>query len=150
MTTDNLYREVILQELATPKNYGFLSHPTHQFSQENLSCGDSISVQLELSSALDDAKNQNETFSNSQLTNQEDLKVIKKVAWQGAGCAVSQATMSLLSEFVMHKTVSEVQKISNNDLLSLLGVTKINLGREKCLRLGLIAIQKAVKSKGKV
>lgn len=118
----DLYREIILHEAAHPQKKGLLANPTHQQDETNASCGDKVTVQLIL-------KNDR----------------IDQIAWQGAGCAISQASMSLVAAFVEGKTTEEVEKISKNDLLDLLGLEEITPGREKCMLLGLRAVQVALK-----
>lgn len=118
----DLYREIILHEAAHPQKKGSLANPTHQQDETNASCGDKVTV---------------------QLTVKDDR--IAQVAWQGAGCAISQASMSLIAAFVEGKTTEEVEKIATHDVLDLLGLEEITPGREKCMLLGLRAIQVALK-----
>lgn len=134
MHTNDLYREVILQEAAQPQNVGSLPNPTHQHSETNASCGDQVTIQLEIEDSKDAAA--------------ADLAIVKNMAWQGNGCAISQASMSLVSEVVIGKSVLEVQELTEKTLLELLGLKEINPGREKCMMLGLKAVQRALK-KGK-
>ena len=125
---NDLYREVILQEVAEPQNVGKLAHPTHERAETNASCGDQVTVQLEVTS----------------VSNGEESAVIKNMAWQGNGCAISQASMSLLSEVVIGKSVTEVKSLTDKTVLNLLGLEEINPGREKCMMLGLKAVQRAL------
>ena len=118
----DLYREVILEEVANPQNQGRIDDATHAHQEQNASCGDSASVEV--------------TVENG---------VITKIGWQGTGCAISMAGVSLLTEEVKNKTVLEVQKMGETDMLKLLGLTEINPGRRKCLMLGLKLVQQAIK-----
>ncbi len=118
----DLYREIILHEAAHPQKKGSLAHFTHEQDETNASCGDKVTVQL--------------TLENDRIA---------QIAWQGSGCAISQASMSLLAAFVEGKTLEEVEKISKNDVLDLLGLEEITPGREKCMLLGLRALQVALK-----
>lgn len=124
---NDLYREVILQEAAEPQNVGSLPSATHEHSATNASCGDEVTVQLEVT----------------------DSETIKNMAWQGNGCAISQASMSLLSEVVIGKSVDDVKNLTDKALLELLGLKEINPGREKCMMLGLKAVQRALELGGK-
>jgi nitrogen fixation protein NifU and related proteins len=124
---NDLYREVILQEAAEPQNVGSLPNATHEHSETNASCGDEVTVQLEV----------------------DDSAILKNMAWQGNGCAISQASMSLLSEVVIGKSVDDVKNLTDKALLELLGLKEINPGREKCMMLGLKAVQRALELGGK-
>lgn len=117
----DLYREVILEEVANPQNKGNLVHATHKHQEQNASCGDSASVDVKVEDG-----------------------VIVDIAWQGTGCAISQAGISLLSEEVKGKSVAAVNKLGEPDMLALMGLTEINPGRRKCLLLGLKLIQEAI------
>jgi nitrogen fixation NifU-like protein len=135
MNANELYREIILEEAAEPQNVGSLPNATHEHSETNASCGDQVTVQLELKRS-DNAVNAGSA-------------IIKNIAWQGNGCAISQASMSLLSEVVIGKSVSQVSELTAKTVLDLLGLEEINPGREKCMMLGLKAVQKALKSEKK-
>jgi L-threonylcarbamoyladenylate synthase len=91
----------------------------------NVGCGDQFQVQLKMD---------------------ENNKKIKEVMWQGHGCAISTASMSVLSDEIQGKTADQVRKITQQDLLDWLGLEEINLGREKCLLLGLRAVLTALDS----
>lgn len=130
---NDLYRELILEAAAHPQNVGELAHPTHEHTETNASCGDVVSVQIE-AGVLDE----NHTTTGSTI--------ISKIAWKGEGCAISQASMSLLSETLAGKTLDEVLHLSAQDVLELLGLEEINPGREKCLLVGLQAVKKALQT----
>jgi len=118
----DLYREIILHEAAHPQKKGSLTNPTHEQDETNASCGDKVTVQL--------------TLKDDRIT---------QIAWQGAGCAISQASMSLISAFVEGKTKNEVEKLAKIDVLELLGLEEITPGREKCMMLGLKAVHTSLK-----
>lgn len=122
---DDLYRQAILEAYNDPQNQGELAHAHCHASGGNASCGDTISVQILLS---------------------EDKQSIADLKWLGQGCAISQATMSLLSDEIVAQemAISDVQKLDQTYLLDIVGLDEINPGREKCLNLGLQTIQKAV------
>jgi len=121
-----MYTEDLLEESRSPANYGHLSNPTVTVSEKNSSCGDEIVVDV-----LIKEKN------NQQLLS--DLK------WQGSGCAISQASMSLLSQHIIGKSISEINQLQQSDLESFLGLEQpISYGRIKCLTLGLQAVKKSI------
>lgn len=117
----DLYQEIILDHYKNPRNVGTLSNHQHIFScsEANVGCGDEFVVTLQL-----DEVNQK----------------VMDIKWQGQGCAISTAAMSLLSEHVKGKVQSEVEAINQQTLLELLGLDEITPAREKCLMLGLRAI----------
>ncbi|MCA9369933.1 MAG: iron-sulfur cluster assembly scaffold protein [Pseudomonadales bacterium] len=119
----DLYQEILLSELKHPQNHGELPHFTHSSSGANASCGDQLSVQLLIT----------------------DAGVIENIAWRGAGCAISQATMSLLSEHIKGATTSQVQALTDETLSELTGITQIAITRKKCLMLGLVTLREALK-----
>lgn len=121
----DLYKEVILEAAAEPANQGHLDHPDASQTELNASCGDTISVELKFG------------------TNQAGQKTIQDIKWTGQGCAISQASMSFVSDAVIGKTVKELQMWQLEHVLDLLGFESISYGREKCAMLGLKAIQHA-------
>lgn len=118
----DLYQAILLEELKKPQNKGDLVDANVTFNASNASCGDDMTVYLKIHDAT--------------LT---DLK------WQGKGCAISQATMSLLSAEIIGKRQDEISAIQQRDLEQLIGIEEISLGRVKCLMLGLRAVQQALR-----
>lgn len=119
----DLYQEIIIEEYRHPHNKGEMIDADVQHRERNSSCGDEVTVFLKF-----DAEER-----------------ISEVLWSGDGCAISISGMSLLSEFVKHKTTSEVLGLKKSDVEELLGIEEIAYGREKCLVLGLTAVQHAIK-----
>ena len=117
----DLYQQVLLEELSHPQNKGELADADVMFHAVNASCGDDMTVYLKLNNGM-----------------------VEKVSWIGAGCAISQATMSLLSSELMGKTIVEVENIQQHDLEQLIGIEEISVGRIKCLMLGLNAVNGAL------
>jgi len=115
---NDLYHDVILDELDNPQNVGELTDATHQAATRNASCGDVIKVELILS----------------------DDQTIEQIKWQGEGCAISQAAMSLLSEEVKGYSTKQLQELNLESLQKLMGLSTISQGRIKCLELGLKAL----------
>lgn len=123
MTADTLYTTDLLEEYREPQNKTILPDADVVQAQFNASCGDDVTVYVKLNG---------------------DKTHIEKVTWQGSGCVISQVTLSKLSAFVVGKEVSAVLQLKQADLLNLLGMSEISYGREKCLQLGLVALQRAV------
>ena len=84
----DLYQEIILDHYKKPRNAGRLEEPTCSASGDNPLCGDKLSMTLKTKGDL-----------------LEDLR------WQGAGCAISTASASLMSEAVKGKSKSEIQAL---------------------------------------
>jgi nitrogen fixation protein NifU and related proteins len=84
----DLYQEVILDHNRRPRNFGPLPSANHQAEGYNPLCGDKVTVFLDL---------------------QDDR--IQDVAFQGAGCAISTASASLMTEALKGKTVEEAREI---------------------------------------
>ena len=121
----DLYQETIIEEFKYPRNKGTLAGADQVLHGENASCGDELTVYLKM---------------NPQGR-------IEQLLWEGNGCAISQAAMSLLSNYILQNKLSlpEIQQLNEKTLLDLLGLDEINPGREKCLMIALKTIQKAVK-----
>jgi len=117
----DLYREQILDLHNNPHNKGVLSGAL-QATEHNALCGDSITLYVVV--------NENDTIVES--------------SFDGTGCAVSQASASLLTDYIKGKTVEDVCALTQNDMERMLGVS-LNVVRMRCAVLSLNAAQKAVK-----
>ena len=110
----DMYRQQILDHYKNPRNYGDLDEPTFTHVGENPMCGDTIEMDV----VLDDPEKG------------EDA-VIEQVAFQGDGCAISQASASMLSEELRGTTVAELEAMDTDDVTEMLGVD-ISPMRVKC------------------
>jgi NifU-like protein involved in Fe-S cluster formation len=128
--SQDLYQEIILEECKHPKNFGSLSDADLTLEEHNASCGDKVTVFMKLKKA--DGKNQ-----------VIDLK------WNGEGCAISMSAMSVLSSKILKEkmTIEQLQQLQQTDMEALLGLEEITIGREKCLLIGLHAVQHATTAK---
>jgi nitrogen fixation NifU-like protein len=70
--------------------------------------------------------------------------IIKKVKFTGSGCAISQASASILTEYLTGKSAMETKNLSREDLLRILGV-ELSLTREKCALLALDTFKKSLR-----
>lgn len=118
----SLYQAIILDHAKNPRNRGFLPGASHQAEAENPTCGDRLSTGIVVENG-----------------------VIRDIRFDGAGCAISQAGASLLSEAVKGKTADEALSLERDDLLALLGVT-LTPNRLKCALLSLETLKKALLS----
>ena len=117
---DQLYREYILEHYKHPHNHGSLAHSDMEAHDLNPLCGDELTFQLALG---DDGK-------------------VKDVAFDGHGCAISQASASMLSDELRGLTPEELIKLDHNTVLELLGID-ISATRMKCAMLSLKVVKAA-------
>ena len=117
---DQLYREYILEHYKHPHNHGSLEHPDMQAHDLNPLCGDELTFQLSLD---------------------PDGRV-KEVAFDGHGCAISQASASMLSDELKGLTTEELLKLDRETVLDLLGID-ISATRMKCAMLSLKVVKAA-------
>lgn len=116
----DIFAENILDHYRHPRSKGDLASPTVMHAENNPSCGDTITLHL--------------TIKNDRIT---------EVAWQGEGCAISQAGMSLLSEELSGKKLSEMDLLSPQTMRDLLGVA-VSTRRLKCALLPLHTLKNAL------
>lgn len=118
----DMYRQQILDHYRNPRNYGELEEPTYTHIGENTSCGDEITIDVEL----------------------DDDDVIRDVRFRGEGCAISQAAASLLTDEVKGLTLDELYELDRDDVLDLLGV-EVTPMRIKCAVLAEKVLQDGAK-----
>ncbi len=121
---ENLYMENILDHYKHPHNAGRLEDASMRARELNPSCGDTIELFLRM-----DAHGK-----------------IEKVAFDGKGCAVSQASVSMLTDALKGKTLEEAEKISEVDILKMLGID-VGPMRMKCAMLSLRTLKTALNEK---
>jgi len=100
----SIYTEIILDYYRHPRNKGQLENPQISAKDSNPLCGDVVELQMVLDG--------NDT--------------VKDVKYNGQGCAISQASASMLTELVKGKSLDEVRKISKEDILSAIS-TKLGI-----------------------
>jgi nitrogen fixation NifU-like protein len=104
----DMYRQQILDHYKNPRNYGEIEEPTYTHVGENPMCGDEIAVDVLLENGH-----------------------IEQVAFRGDGCAISQASASMLSERLTGADVEELVEMDRDDVIEMLGVD-ISPMRVKC------------------
>ena len=117
----SVYSEIILDYYRHPRNKGTLDHPQISAKDSNPLCGDIIEMQIELDK------------NNS----------VRDVKFNGQGCAISQASASMLTEIVKGKTIDDVRKISKEEILSLIG-GQLSAVRLKCALLSLKVLKTGI------
>ena len=118
---DDLYRELIIDRYKNPHFRGSLEPHDISFEDDNPLCGDHIRMDIRIN-------------GNQRVT---------EVAFDGHGCAISQATADLLAESIVGKTLDEVKKINKQDVLDLLGI-ELGPVRLKCALLSLKVLKAGV------
>ena len=139
MQLDSLYQEVILDHYKRPQHKGLAATYDAQVHHVNPSCGDEITLNVTL-----------------------DGDKVAAITWDGVGCSISQASVSILSDLLLGKSISEAELVLNNftelmqskgtmvgddeileDAVAMAGVSKFP-ARIKCARLGWMAYKDAV------
>ena len=138
MQLDSLYQEVILDHYKRPKHKGLATDFDAQVHHVNPSCGDEITLNVKLNGDVVDA-----------------------ITWDGVGCSISQASVSILSDLLKGKSIADAEAVLNNftelmqskgtkegnpdvleDAVALAGVSKFP-ARIKCALLGWMAFKDA-------
>lgn len=116
---DDFYRDYILDHYRNPRNFGSLERVDVEAEDLNPLCGDQIRMQLKL-----------------------DDGVVSEVRFSGKGCAISQASASMLTERVKGMNLADVAKLSKDVVLENVGIG-ISPTRMKCAMLGLRVLKSA-------
>jgi nitrogen fixation NifU-like protein len=138
MELDNLYQEVILDHYKRPQNKKLSPTFDAQVHHVNPSCGDEIDLNLTISDG-----------------------VVSNISWDGVGCSISQASVSILSDLLIGKPIAQAYSIFDQfvalmqskgavvgdeavleDAIALAGVSKYP-ARIKCALLGWMAFKDA-------
>lgn len=116
---DDFYRDYILDHYRQPRNFGHLERADAEAEDLNPLCGDQIRMQLKV-----------------------DDGVVSDVRFSGKGCAISQASASMLTERIKGMKLSDVAKLSKEVVLEDVGIG-ISPTRMKCAMLGLRVLKSA-------
>jgi nitrogen fixation protein NifU and related proteins len=116
---DDFYRDYILDHYRSPRNFGNLEKPDVEAEDLNPLCGDQIKMELQL-----------------------DDGIVRDIRFSGKGCAISQASASMLTEQIKGMKLSDVAKLSKEAVLENVGIG-ISPTRMKCAMLGLRVLKSA-------
>ena len=114
----DMYRQRILDHYRDPQNYGTIDDADVTYEDVNPSCGDEIQMYA--------------------VVDEDDE--IADVKFDGQGCAISQASASLLTEKVKGMTLDEVRDLETDDIKEMLGI-ELSPVRVKCAVLGLKVLE---------
>jgi nitrogen fixation protein NifU and related proteins len=114
---DQFYREFILDHYRNPRNYGRIEGADITHEEHNPFCGDMVGIDLKLRDG-----------------------VIEEAKFHGRGCAISQASASLMTERLKGMSLEEARQISKEDVLGELAID-ISPARIKCALLPLKALK---------
>ncbi len=117
-----IYKENIIDHYKHPHNKHKIENPTHTKKGINPLCGDHVVIYLQV--------------ANEKIVN---------VSFEGDGCAISQASVSLLTDAIKGKQIIDIQKMTEIDVYNLLGIP-ISHTRRKCAMLSLNTLQQAIKN----
>ena len=135
----NLYQQLILDHAKNPHGRTPLEHPTASSHQINPTCGDEVTLAIEVTDGA-----------------------IAAIGWEGHGCSISQSSASLLSQLIEGTTVSEARTLLDElraamrsrgeieldedrfgDAIALNGVSRY-VARVKCAMLPWVALEHAL------
>ena len=114
ISADQMYREHILDHYKNPRNKGKMENALHRHENNPL-CGDEVEMYLHI---------------------EEDK--IKDASFISQGCAISQASASMLTDAIKSKNTNTVAGMTQEDMRELLGI-EVTAMRVKCMMLPLKA-----------
>ena len=119
---EDLYREVILDHYKNPRGHGVIEGADASAEGFNPLCGDEVSIYVQFA---------------------PDGETIDEVKFSGRGCAISQASTSMLMEMAKGKTALEIAELPKEELLEEIGIPLTPI-RLKCALLGLGVLKVAL------
>ena len=122
MSSADIYRELILDYYRNPRNFGKLENHDIESHDTNPLCGDEVDIQIKVGEGQE----------------------IEEIRFTGKGCAISQASTSMLTELAKGKPLGWVKGLSKEDIFKLLGTSDLGPSRIKCALLGMKVLKTGV------
>jgi nitrogen fixation protein NifU and related proteins len=110
---EDMYRELILDHAKHGRNWGLLENPDFDHEEDNPLCGDRLHLTLKVEDGI-----------------------IREVGWDGDGCAISQASASMLGETLVGMPLEAARKLDKQVVLEMIGIP-LTINRVKCATLSL-------------
>ncbi|MGH2560788.1 MAG: iron-sulfur cluster assembly scaffold protein [Thermomicrobiales bacterium] len=98
--SEGIYNAVLLDHARHPRNKGIIEPADYSYEDDSFACGDEVRIDVRVTD-----------------------RHIAAIAFSGRGCAVSQASASILTEMVEGMSLVEVQALTKDDLMAIIGVT---------------------------
>ena len=117
---EQMYHENILDHYKHPHNFGEMKHAHVHHHEHNPLCGDTIDMYLKINNGK-----------------------IESVSFTGKGCAISQASASMLTDAIKNRSMEHVEKMSKEEILEMLGITLSPI-RLKCAMLSLDTVKNSI------
>jgi nitrogen fixation NifU-like protein len=114
---DDLYREIIIDHAQHPHNHGTIPDADVSYEDSNPLCGDKIRMDMKIENGI-----------------------VTDVKFSGKGCAISQASASMLTDEIKGKALDEIRHIDKQFVLDLIGIP-LGPTRIKCALLPLKVIK---------
>jgi nitrogen fixation NifU-like protein len=121
-TFDDLYRENILDHYKNPRNHGRIDDAGASAEGMNPLCGDEVTITVAFA---------------------DDGETVADVKFEGRGCAISQASTSMLTELIKGRRAADVLAFDREELLEEIGIPLTPV-RLKCAILGLHTLKVAL------
>jgi nitrogen fixation NifU-like protein len=116
-----IYRENILDHYREPHHHGLLEIADISEQGHNPICGDELGISLQIG----------------------EHNTVSDICWTGHGCAISQASMSMLSDQLIGMPLANVLKLDKQTVFDMLGIP-VGPARMKCALLSLRTVQKGI------
>jgi|FaiFalFF_MnMetaG_3_1042247.scaffolds.fasta_scaffold07598_2 nitrogen fixation NifU-like protein len=119
----DIYLELILDHYRNPRNHGRMPDAHARARDANPLCGDEVEIYMKF-----------------------DGDRISEISFDGQGCAISQASASILTELVKGKSLDEAKRFDKQQLLESMGLPNLGPVRIKCALLPLKVFKLALYS----
>lgn len=120
--SSEMYRENVLDHCRNPRNKGSVVHPDIRRIGQNPLCGDEIEITIKLDGAR-----------------------VGDVRFRGSGCAISQASASMLTERIKGMALDKIMQLKSGDVIKLLSIP-ISATRIKCATLALVVVKQGIEA----